>query len=352
MVWPPELRAQLTALIAGVSCGFGAYFLGLPLPWMLGPMLGNTVLAVAGVPVVGPDKWRSFVIPVIGVMLGSAITVEIFSQLGGWILTLALLPVYLLMAAGVSFLVYRRIGGYDAVTAFYAAMPGGLNEMLIMGGEAGGNERKIALAHAARVMLVILFVALFFGLFLGVRSGGGGRNWVSLSALSPPDYALLILAAIIGVWAAKRLRLPAAPVFGPMIISAIFHIAGWVEIGPPTVFIIAAQMVVGTIIGTRFAGATFAEVRRDIALAVIGSSAMLVVSIAFGALVAWSAQMSLSQAFLAYAPGGLTEMSLLTLSMNQDVAYVSTMHIIRITLVIAIAPLVFRLARAKITKTK
>ena len=114
MVWPPELRAQLTALIAGVSCGFGAYFLGLPLPWMLGPMLGNTVLAVAGVPVVGPDKWRSFVIPVIGVMLGSAITVEIFSQLGGWILTLALLPVYLLMAAGVSFLVYRRIGGCDA----------------------------------------------------------------------------------------------------------------------------------------------------------------------------------------------------------------------------------------------
>ena len=346
-MWIPKLRAQLTALFTGVSCGFGAYLLGLPLPWMLGPMLGNTVLAV-----IGPDKWRSFVIPVIGVMLGSAITVEIFSQLGGWMLTLALLPVYLVLAAGVSFTVYRRIGGYDAVTAFYAAMPGGLNEMLIMGGEAGGDERKIALAHAARVMLVILFVALFFGLFLGVRSGGGGRNWVPLSAPGLLDYALLILAAVIGVWLAKRLSLPAAPVFGPMIVSAVFHIAGWVEIAPPTVFIIAAQIVVGTIIGTRFTGATFAEVRRDIALAVIGSGAMLFVSIAFGALIAWSAQMSLSQAFLAYAPGGLTEMSLLTLSMNQDVVYVSTMHIIRITLVIAIAPLVFSLARKKIMKTK
>jgi hypothetical protein len=42
-------------------------------------------------------------------------------------------------------------------------------------------------------------------------------------------------------------------------------------------------------------------------------------------------------------------MSLLTLAMDQDVAYVSTVHIIRITLVIAIAPAVFAALRNRLT---
>ncbi len=352
MIWTPRLQAQITALVVGLICGLGSYAVGLPLPWMLGPMIGNTVLAVAGVPVIGPDKMCRFVSPVIGVMLGSAITIELFNQLSGWMLTLILLPPYLLIAAGSSFFVYRRIGNYDPVTAFYAATPGGLNEMLIMGGDAGGDERKIALAHAARVLLVILFVALFFGVFLGVRFGLGGRNWISLSAPSLNDYALLVLAAIIGVPLARICSMPAAPVFGPMLVSGAFHMAGWVTIAPPTVFIVVAQMVIGTSIGTRFAGATFTEIRRDVGFAVLATSMMLVISLCFAAVISWSAQMSLSQAFLAYAPGGLTEMALLTLAINQDVAYVSTIHIIRITMVIGIAPVIFKLARSKIKSSK
>lgn len=352
MAWTPRLRAQITALVVGVICGVCGYLAGLPLPWMLGPMIGNTVLAVAGVPVVGPDRLRPFVIPIIGVMLGSALTIEIIQQLSGWGMTLVLLPLYLVTASACSFYAYRKIGGYDAVTAFYSAMPGGLNEMLIMGGEAGGDERRIALAHAARVLVVILFVALFFGLLLGVRSGLSGRNWVPLSAPSLSDYALLILAAIAGVQLAKVMRLPAAPVFGPMLVSGVFHIVEWVTIAPPTVFIILAQVVIGTTIGTRFAGATIAEIRRDIGLAVIGSGAMLIVSVGFATIVAWSAHMSLSQTFLAYAPGGLTEMALLTLAMDQDVAYVSTIHVIRITMVVAMAPVVFRLLRKTLKPSK
>ena len=66
----------------------------------------------------------------------------------------------------------------------------------------------------------------------------------------------------------------------------------------------------------------------------------------FAELIAISSNIPLAQAFLAFSPGGLTEMSLLTLAMGQDVTYVSVMHIIRITLVIAIAPTVFKLARS------
>lgn len=336
-----SLPSQALALAIGVACGVAAYLAGLPLPWMLGPMIGNTVAAMLHAPVVGPLRLRPWVMPVIGVLLGSSVTAEIFGRLGSWGITLALLPAFLMIAAALSYQVYRRLGGYDPVTAYYAAMPGGVNEMLILGAEAGGDERRIALAHAARILLVISFVAVFFGLVLGVTSGGGGAAWVRLGALGVADYLILGGCAVAGVWAGKRLGLPAAPIFGPMILSGIAHVAGWVTVAPPTLFVIAAQITVGTIIGTRFVGATLRELRRDLGLATIVTLVMLSVATGLAAVVSRLAGVPLEQAFLAYSPGGLTEMSLLTLALGQDVAYVSIMHIIRITFVIGTAPFVF-----------
>lgn len=308
-------------------------------------MIGVTLAAMLRAPVKSPDRLRPIVIPIIGVMLGSAITPDIASQLASWVVTLALLPIFLICAAFVSYNVYRRLGRYDPVTAFYAAMPGGLNEMLLLGEEAGGDGRRIALAHAARVLLVIMCVALYFGLVLGVRAGPGGGTWVGLSALSVFDYAALGLCAIVGVPFGKLLRLPAAQVFGPMILSGIAHVAGWVTVPPPTLMIIAAQVVIGTVIGGRFVGATFAQVRTDLTLALCSTVSMLIVAVAFAEVIALTVAMPLSQAFLAFSPGGLTEMSLLTLAIDQDVAFVSVTHIVRISMVIGAAPLLFKLAK-------
>ena len=82
------------AILIGLICGMAAYFANLPLPWMLGPMIGNTIAAMLRVPVRGPDKLRPFVIPVIGVMLGSGVTPGIVGLLGRWVLTLVVLPIF------------------------------------------------------------------------------------------------------------------------------------------------------------------------------------------------------------------------------------------------------------------
>jgi hypothetical protein len=343
----PALAPQLLALAIGIAGGVAAYLGGLPLPWMLGPMMANTFAALLRLPITGPMRLRPFVIPILGVMLGSGITAEIFGLLGVWVMTLAVLPVFLACAAGISYAVYRKIGRYDPVTAFYAAMPGGLNEMLILGAEAGGDERRIALAHAARVLIIIVFVALIFGVLLGVSSGGAGAaRWIALDAITAWDYTVLGLCALLGAVLGKRLGLPAAPIFGPMILSGVAHVVGWVTVAPPTLFIVAAQITMGTIIGTRFVGATLAEIRRDLGLSAVASVLMLVAAVAFAQLIFLFSGIPLTQAFLAYSPGGLAEMALLALAMEQDATYVSVMHIIRITLVIAMAPFVFRAVRS------
>jgi uncharacterized membrane protein AbrB (regulator of aidB expression) len=51
------------------------------------------------------------------------------------------------------------------------------------------------------------------------------------------------------------------------------------------------------------------------------------------------------QVLLAYAPGGLSEMSLVALATGAEVAFVALHHVVRIVMVILAAPLAFRLLR-------
>ncbi|MBM7066171.1 AbrB family transcriptional regulator [Actibacterium sp. 188UL27-1] len=333
------------ALLVGLISGAVAARIGLPLPWMLGPMIGNTLAALARIPLSAPGNLRIIVIPIIGVMLGAGFSPDMAAQIASWGMTFALLIPFMVCAATVSFVIYRRIGGYDPVTAFFSAMPGGLNEMLILGDEAGGDGRRIALAHAGRILIVITCVALFFGLFLGVRGQNTDDAYVQFGDLTFIDGVILILCGIAGVWMGKVLRLPAATMLGPMILSAAVHLVPLVSVPPPTLLVIVAQIVIGTVIGCRFQGTTLAEIWGDLRLGFMASIAMIAVAVIFAGVIAALTQTDMAQAFLAFSPGGLTEMSLLAFAMGQDVAYVAVTHVVRIALVIFSTPFVFRLTR-------
>lgn len=338
-----KVTGSTIALTIGAVAGYLFFQLGIPLPWMMGPMIFNTAASMMRVPVHAPLRLRPFVIPVIGVMLGASVTAEVLGRLPEWVVTLVVMVPFLLIAASVSFLVYLRLGKYDRVTAFFSAMPGGLNEMILMGASFGGNERKIALAHGSRILVTIAFVGIAYGLFLGVRSNAGGvRNWVGIDALSAMDWLVLAGCAMIGTKLGQTLKFPAANLLGPMLLSAAAHAFHLVEIAPPSLFVICAQIVLGTAIGCRFVGVPAREIFRDIGLGVVSCGGMLIVAVTFSFITAALTHTPVEAVFLAYSPGGLTEMSLLALAMGQEVAYVSVMHILRILMVIVVAPLVFR----------
>lgn len=338
------LRIALTLLI-GVVSGVVAKTVGMPLPWMLGPMIGTTVVAAAGFDLRFPAKLLYVAFPVVGVMLGSRITSEMMAQAPQWITTFVLLVPFVVAACGLSYVFYRKIGGFDAATAYYSAMPGGLNDMVILGGAAGGDERRIALAHAARILCVIGFVALFFGAVLGVRSSSAPGQWLAVTQIDWHDAAWLAGAAVLGLPLGKVLRLPAPYMLGPMIVSAVVHVAGFVSIPPPDLLVIGAQVVLGVRIGVRFRGVPVRDIVRDLRLGAVSSIMMIAVALGFAWVNAILSDIELSQAFLAFSPGGFVEMSLLALAMGQEVAYVSISHVLRIMLVIFGAPIAARVIR-------
>ena len=342
---PLAARAAAT-LAAGTAGGAVFAWFNLPLAWMLGAMVATTVASLGGARVHVPGPWRSIMLAIIGVMIGANFTPEIVEQARAWPLTIGCLVIYLAILIGILFIYFRRVVGLDAPTAYFSAAPGGLSEMVLTGGAMGGDDRTIALIHATRILLVVLLIPFWFRFMTGMTTDLSAVG-PSMGATSLGDLAVLAACAVVGVVAGRLVRLPAYRMAGPMLVSAVVHAAGLSESSPPAEIVAVAQVVVGSAVGARFTGVPVRRVFGLMAASVVSTAVMLGTAVAFALVLARATGFDWQSIFLVYAPGGTAEMSLIALSLGIEVAFVATHHVIRITLIVTVVPLLFARFRSR-----
>jgi membrane AbrB-like protein len=345
---PWHIQAQRLALALAIGAAGGYLFklLTLPLPWMLGSMGFVTVATIAGLKTRIPPNFRAVMIAVLGIMLGGQFTPEIVARMGEWILTISALALWMVLAGGSGLVYFRRAAGYDKTTAFFSATPGGLNEMVIVGHAMGGDDRIISLTHASRIVLVVFTIPLWYRLS-GAVPAVAPATGVGLLDLAWLDVAVLAGCAVAGALGARALRIPASFLVGPMVLSAVVHMAGISGSKPPDAIVAFAQIAIGAAIGGRFSGMALRHMARIAGHAVISAVIMLALTVAFSLALARLTGYPLPAIVLAFAPGGLAEMSLIALALSVDAAFVASHHIARIIMVVTLAPAVFRLTRRK-----
>jgi membrane AbrB-like protein len=344
--WRVQAGRILLALAIGTAGGFLFKALTLPLPWMLGSMTFVTVAALAGLRTRIPPQFRSLMITVLGIMLGSAFTPEIVARMSEWIVTIAALALWMVLACAVALVYFRTAAGYDPITAFFSATPGGLNEMVIVGGAMGGDERTISLTHASRIMLVVFTIPLWYRLSGAVPPVASGTG-VGLLDLPWRDVAILAACAVVGAVGARAMKIPAGVLVGPMVLSGIVHLAGLTASKPPDPLVAFAQIAIGAAIGSRFTGVGIGRIARTAAHAVVSAVLMLILTVVFSLVLSRLTGYPLPAIVLAFAPGGLAEMSLIALALSVDAAFVASHHIARIIMVVTLAPSIFRMLRRK-----
>jgi membrane AbrB-like protein len=317
----------------------------LPLPWMMGAMVGTTVASMSGLPQSIPPWSRPPTIAVLGMLLGSSFTREMMARMPDWLPSLASLPVYIVVIGALSLVYLRKVARLDPLSAFFCATPGGLGEMVILGDRAGGDLRTISLVHATRILLIVLTVPLAFRLLGYLLPGTSTAPAAGIEAL---DLAVLAVCGVVGVYGGQLARLPAPGLLGPMVLSAAAHLAGLVEGAPPPWLVAAAQVVIGATIGCRFEGYPAARVLWMMLTGLGLTILMLSVTLLFGAGLQLVTGMPLPLLVLAFVPGGLAEMSLIALALTDDPAFVATNHIVRIALVVLFASSLFRLYRRQL----
>lgn len=333
----------LPTLAIGAVGGGIAYALEIPLPWLLGALIATTVLSLGGVRLRAPTTSRKAVLVVIGVMLGAAFTPDMTGDVALWSTSLALmlLTTAVMMAFSVWF--GRRIAGYSMDTAMYSGVPGGVSAVTMMAADSQADLRVVGLTHAVRILVLLLAIPPVLSLIghVNVQSRAMSlAEWLSMPAFG--DTLLLIGAGVIGMWLGRRLHLPNPLLFGPVLLSGALHITGVTEAAIPPTIVALAQIIIGVSVGVRFGGTSLATVGVNLLMAVLQAVALLLIAIAAAWLVHALTGYSAAAALLAYMPGGAPELSLVALSLGIDPAFVTSHHLLRITVLIMVMPLLLK----------
>ena len=341
----------VVTLILGTVGGLAAWALHLPLGLLLGSIFAVGLAAmlnirVGGVGVGFPQPLRNLFVPIIGVSIGAAFTPDVLRQMPGWWISLLALLIYIPVAHGAGYFIYRR-GGLPKAEAFFGAVPGGLIESVVLGEEAGADARTLILLQFLRLILTIIAVPVIFllltghavGSAAGVQMGGGG------AALGLQDAVILLLAGSIGYLIGRALHFPAAIMTGPILASAIVHLAGWSTAVPPGWAVGVTQVVLGSALGARFVGMERRALTQALWLAAQSVGVALGLAFIFAFAVAGLAGQPITAGFLAFAPGGLAEMSLIALSLKVGAVYVAVHHVVRIVVSVTVAKIGVRWIR-------
>jgi uncharacterized protein len=347
--WPaPAARRRLLgelglAIIIALIGAVVFVALNVPLPWMLGALFATTLASMANLRVAVPSSVRSPMIAVLGVLLGSGFNEEVLNGMGLWVPSLLALPLYILIMTVVAIVYLRAVAGLDLRTAYFASTPGGLGEMIILSDRMGGDMRTVSLIHATRVLVVVFAVPFTIRWAEGIAVSGMPER--AASGMSATELLVLLLSGVIGAVGAWLVRLPAPMLLGPMVASAAAHLLGFVHGAPPASVVAGAQLVIGASVGCRFKGVD--PVRALIAMAAsLGLVViMLVMALAFALALHALTGLPLMLLVLAYVPGGLAEMSIIAYALAADPTFVAAHHIVRIALVVFLAPLLFGIYR-------
>lgn len=332
-------RLALTYAVA--AAGVAAFhLLALPLPWLLGPIVACLLAALTGMPLKGNKLINDAMRSILGVAVGATFTVTLLISMVDMWPTLLMIPLMIACIGALGIPYFQRVWGFDFATSYYSAMPGGLQDMLAFGEEAGGDVRALSLIHATRVMVIV--VALPF-ILQGVWDADlSNPPGAPATSIAPSQLFLMVFCGLVGWRGAKALGMFGASILGPLILAAALALLGILQNRPPAEAIWMAQFFIGMTVGTKYVGVTMPEVRRDVTAALGFCVILLILTVIFAEAIHLMDLAPPLETLLAFAPGGQAEMTVLALIVGADMAFVIAHHVLRIFVVILGAPLAAR----------
>lgn len=344
---PLRIKTLLSLSILYLSAtGVGWMFarMGIPLPWMIGPLVLSAALSISGLlKVTVPVKTRPFGQMTIAAQVGLAFTPAALAAL------LSLAPVMIGTAlasaacAGMIAILVARTAGLRLSQAFLSTFPTSPVEAAIMAERHGCDPAPVILAQTTRIAAVVILVPIAVFALDGwpdrsdMMAGGG---------LDPVGNGFLALLAITGALLFKRLRLSNPYFLGPLTFSAAASAIGLHPTAFPVEILSLAQIVLGTWLGSTFRHDLFANQKRQL-IAIMTSTLMLLAVISgIAVAIAALAGQPWEVLVLGAAPGGVTEMALTAKFLGIDLALVTAFQLTRIFLFMPNIPWIIRMIDA------
>ena len=296
------MKRRLTALVISFLLGLLLFHFRIPIPFMLSGIVSASVLKFfIWTDMRWPLLWRNLGLLAAGYGIGRSFTHETLVQIA------------------------------NLLSCIMGMLPGGLNQMMLLADEDPRVDANVVvMQQTIRLFGVVISVPFLVIHLLGATV-------VPQGLLAPVGdntgltWLVLIPVAGFGFAAAKKLKVPTAALIGPIIATAAFSIICNVNLQkPPPILMNLAQMNIGLYMGCMLDKERLYRTRVLLPYAIIGTLLIIGGSIAVAEILVRYYGIPIVTAFLAMAPGGMTEMCLAGMSMGADVSIILTYQIVRL----------------------
>jgi len=334
----------LFTLVLGAAGGALFAVLHFPAPWLAGSMIAAILAVLFGLKLSVPVYLRSLAFIVLGVQIGSSLTMETLMGATRWPLSLAMLAVTVTIVTVACYYFYSRVRGWPAVDALFSSLPGALGLVVALADDAKADMRRVIIAQSIRLFFLVAALPIVI-------------NSLSTQPASqaPATYGVwweiaLVLAVSGGVaLLLERVRVPAGLFIGAIFVSAAFYIGGVAHGALPQPALILANVILGTALASRFQDFTLGELLHALGDGVAGFGIALSLSLVGAVLASLLAGLPFTLTLLAFAPGGLDVMTVIALALHLDPAYVGAHQLARyLAMCVFIPPLTAWLLRRKL----
>ncbi|WP_301108764.1 AbrB family transcriptional regulator [Sporosarcina sp.] len=333
---------------------------GLPIGWMIGTLLTATVLSIFFPHLINlpqsynglPKYWLYIGQLILGIELGQRVNSTVISVFhDNWltVIIMLLLSVVISLITGLFLWKYSKL---DMLTSFFATTPGGLSSIPVIAEEFGANTGVVSIVQTLRAFMVILIIPIVITVWFGHTIPA---SLVTVETIFQPQQIAVTLLfagiAVIGCYAGKLLKLPAPWLIGSMISIALMKTLGTVLIGYefiswwPASLLIISQILIGASIGSRFTKEMFAGLTRTLFVSFVSIWGLIIAMFACAFAVSRFTDITFLTSGLAFAPGGIAEMSTTALVLNGDATFVVAVQVLRVIMVSISLPPLFRFLR-------
>ena len=330
----------LTAAVA-ILGGWLALKLRVPAGALIGAMLATAVLNIVFEMAYMPAEMKFFTQVATGVYIGAKISRSNLQDLKTILKpALLLLCIMLTFAVCMGILIYS-ISDLSIPTALFAMAPGGITDMTLASMDFHAESSVVALIQTLRV---IFTTALLPGLIKALHGKAIARSRFEKSqktvrTRNRGDLILTLMIGLICGGIGKYLGVPCGAIAFSMAGCAAFNVVTDRSYMPLNLrrFV---QMFAGALIGCTVGRAQITQMLDLGMVTLIAVVSFLLLDLVSAHIISRLFHLDIVTALFACAPGGITDMALISEDMGADSVKVAGMHIVRLVGIVALYPVI------------
>lgn len=285
----------------------------------------------------------------LGVSIGTLVEASTFAALADhWLPVVAVSVATVLVSMGAGLLLGRHRATGRA-TGVFSMVAGGAAGVTAIARDLGADDRQVAVVQYLRVLIIVVTAPVIARVAFQPAAGSvapppvlahHGWAWGQAAAWG---VALLLGCGAGGLILARVTHLPAGTLLGPMILASVATVSGVASgVAVPAPVMAVSFALIGLQVGLRFTRASLRAVAEILPAAVGLILALIVVCAGFGLLLSAATGLSALDGYLATTPGGLYAVVATAIGSGADAAFVLSVQVLRLLLVLLAAPLLAR----------